>query len=191
MARVARERVTVDLRGLAPALRAQARARHLTMSQVTRLALVAALPPMPDAKDRPTDGTSPGTDRQVRLTIRLRRNVAAQLCERARDSGLSQGAYLATLVEATPAPPLAVAKSLAESTDQLAMVSAETNELIRLLRKEAFPPEEEVRYVVRGLVDGTRRHLELASRLVTELRPARKLPSRPTDVKPPGRSAEP
>jgi hypothetical protein len=190
VARVARERVTIDLRGLAPALKAQARAHRLSVSQAARPALLAALPLTLDAKARPADEPYSDGDRLVKLTIRLNGSVAAQLCERAWVSGLSHGAYLATLIEGRPAPPLAVAKALAESTDQLATVAADASEMLRLLRKDASPLEEEVRYVVRGLVDGTSRHLEPASRLVAELRPARRLPIEPTRLEAPGRRAQ-
>lgn len=74
MAKVVRERVTVDIRGLAPALKAQADAWHLTVSQVTRLALVAALPPA-NASSQPGGSPSPDADRLDKLTIRRSNRV--------------------------------------------------------------------------------------------------------------------
>jgi len=38
-----RERMTIDLRGLAPALKAHANARHLTVSEAARLVVASAL----------------------------------------------------------------------------------------------------------------------------------------------------
>jgi hypothetical protein len=178
MAKVARERVTVDIRGLVPALNAQAKARHLTVSQIVRLAVVAALPPA-DAKTELAAQPSPEADRLLKLTIRLRRGVAARLHERARASGLSLGAYLAALIDGTSAPPLTLGRPLAESTDELAILSADANEVIRMLRKGATPSDTDLRHLVQGMVDGTRQHLELASRVVAQLRQTRVLQKPP------------
>jgi hypothetical protein len=112
MATTPRDRTTIDLRGLGPALKAYARARSLTVSEVARLALVAVLDTtVPHADVRA------GDDRPVKLTIRLRLRVAARLKERARSCGLSHGAYLTTLIDETPARPLAVATALGTSTE--------------------------------------------------------------------------
>ena len=170
----------VDLGGLAPALRAHAKARHLTVTQAARLAVAAVLEPAPvDAGVQPESEPDSTADRTVKLTIRLRRGVADQLTARARDCGLSHGAYLTTLIDAAPAPPLAMLKALSASTDQLAVVAADVNEVIRLLRRDTSPSQEMLGTSVRSIVDGTRRHLELASRVVAELRPARTYPRRP------------
>lgn len=190
MTKVARERVTVDIRGLASALSAQAKARHLTVSQIARLALVAVLPPT-DAGTQPAAGPSPDADRPLKLTIRLRRGVAARLHERARASGLSLGAYLTTLIDGAPAPPLTLVRALAESTDELAILSADANELIRKLNKDATPSAVDLRHVVQGMVDGTRQHLELASRVVAGLRPARVLQAPRLRNRPVGQQSNP
>ena len=170
----------VDLGGLAPALRAHAKARHLTVTQAARLAVAAVLEPAPvDAGVQPESEPDSTADRTVKLTIRLRRGVADQLTARARDCGLSHGAYLTTLIDAAPAPSLAMVKALTASTDQLAVVSADVNEVIRLLRRDTSPSGEVLGASVRSIVDGTRKHLDLASRVVAELRPARTYPRRP------------
>jgi len=180
MAGAARERMIVDLGGLAPALRAHAKARHLTVTQAARLAVAAVLEPAPvDAGVQPESEPDSTADRTVKLTIRLRRGVADQLTARARDCGLSHGAYLTTLIDAAPAPPLAMVKALSASTDQLAVVAADVNEVIRLLRRDTSPSQEMLGTSVRSIVLDTRRHLDLASRVVAELRPARTYPRRP------------
>jgi hypothetical protein len=135
--------MTVDLCGLAPALRAHAKARHLTVAQAARLAVAAVLEPSPlGAQVQPEGDADSAADQPVKLTIRLRRGIAARLTARARDCGLSHGAYLTTLIDATPAPPLAMVKALSSSTDQLAVVSADVNEVIRLLRRDTSPSQE-------------------------------------------------
>lgn len=176
--------MTIDLRGLAPALKAHAKARHLTVSDAARLAVAAALktPPL-DPEVEPSHEPDAGADRPIKLTVRLRRGVAARLATRARACGLSHGTYLTTLIDGTPAPPLAAVAALNASTDQLAVVSADLNEVIRLLREQPLPSEEELDEFTRRIVDGVRRHLDLASRVVADLRPARTYPTqRPTRV---------
>jgi len=178
MARAARERVTIDLRGLAPALKAHAKARRLTVSELARLALATALDASPRAlQPEATDEPGAEAGQSTKVTVRLRSGVAARLNARARACGLSRGSYLATLIDETPAPPLAAVAALRASTDQLAAVSADQNELIRLLRDQRLPSEEELDEYTRRIVDGVRRHLDLASRVVAELRPARTSPT--------------
>jgi hypothetical protein len=172
--------MSIDLRGLAPALKAHAKARHLTVSDAARLAVAAALGTSPlDPAAEPTHEPDAGADQPVKVTVRLRRGAAVRLATRARACGLSYGTYLATLIDGTPAPPLAVVAALNASTDQLAAVSADLNEVIRLFREQPMPSEEELDQLTQRIVAGVRRHLDLASRVVSELRPARRYTTRP------------
>jgi hypothetical protein len=190
MAKAARDRISLDLRGSAPALRAHARARQLTVSQAARLAVAAVLEPPEGAAGVQTDAeAAPAPDPLVKLTIRLRSKVASQFAARARASGLSQGAYLTTLVHGMPAPPPAIVKALAASTEELAIVSGDMNEIIRRLRTQASPAGEELGHLVRGIVADTREHLELACRVVAEFRPARTNSTPPPRRRAAGRSA--
>jgi hypothetical protein len=85
--------MTIDLRGLAPALKAHAKARHLTVSDAARLAVAAALGTSPlDPEVEPGGEAGQVSDQPIKLTIRLRRGVAARLTARARACGLSHGA---------------------------------------------------------------------------------------------------
>jgi len=94
VAKAPRERMTVDLRGLAPALKAHARARHLSVSDAARLAVAAALETSPiETVGQASDIQDVAADRPVKLTIRFRRGVAARLKTRARACGLSHGSY--------------------------------------------------------------------------------------------------
>ena len=174
VATASRERATIDLRGLGPALKAHARARNLTVSDVARLAVVAMLEASgPDAAvdaGGEPDAVEEGT---AKLTIRLRRGVAARLTARASACGLSHGAYLTTLINEAPAPPLAVATTLGRSTEQLAVVSSDLNELIRVLCRDSASSGRLVEDWLRPLVHDVRQHVGLASRLISELRPPR------------------
>jgi hypothetical protein len=177
--------MSIDLRGLVPALKAHAKTRHLTVSDAARLAVAAALGTSPlDPEVEPIHEPDAGADQPVKVTVRLRRGVAVRLTTRARACGLSQGTYLATLIDGSPAPPLALVAAPNASTDQLAAVSADLNEVIRLFRAQPVPSEEELDRLTQGIVAGLRRHLDLASRVVAELRPARTHPTqrRPQDA---------
>ena len=174
MATASRERATIDLRGLGPVLKAHARARNLTVADVARLALAAML----DTSGAQaavescgeSDAAKDGTDK---LTIRLRRGVATRLTTRAHACGLSRCAYLTTLIDEAPAPPLAIATALGTSTEQLAVVSADLNELIRTIRRDTTSSGRLIEDWLRPLLDDVRRHVGLASRLMSELWPAR------------------
>jgi hypothetical protein len=186
MATVSRERATIDLRGLGPALKAHAGARNLTVSDVARLAVIEALKTsgsgaMPQGAGEP-ETLAPGT---VKLTIHLRRGVAVRLTARADACGLSRGAYLTTLIDEVPAPPLAVSTIFGKSTEQLAVVSADLNELIRVIRRDAASASPLVEDWLRPLVNDVRQHVSLASRLMSELRPMRtpQEPGKPLDRK--------
>ena len=92
----------------------------------------------------------------------------------ARAAGLPYGAYLATLLDGTPAPPLALGHDVAVaalglSTERLAVLSADVNELIRLLRRERVPVARQFSDPLVTLVGDVRQHLVLASRLMVEL----------------------
>ena len=179
MATASRERATIDLRGLGPALKAHARARNLSVSDVARLAVIDVLKTSgSEAAAQGAAGSNAVEGGTVKLTIRLRRGVASRLAARARDCGLSQGAYLTTLIDGVPAPPLAVATTLGKSTEQLAVVSADLNELIRVARRDGAAAEHLIEDGLRPLVHDVRQHLGLASRLLSELRPARSCPGR-------------
>ena len=177
--RARRERVTIDLRGLSSALKEHAKARHLTTSEAARLAVAAAIETSPCGLEvEPSAGADADPRRPLKLTMRLQRSVADRLTTRARGCGLSYGAYLTTLIDATPAPPLAAVAALNASTDQLAVVSADLNEVIRLLRNRPLPSEKELGDFTGRIVEVLRKHLDIASRVVAELRPARPYPTR-------------
>jgi hypothetical protein len=170
--------VTIDLRGLALALKQNAKARHLTVSEAARLAVAAAIAIAPSSEGVEPSGRPDGDAGQLlKLTIRLRRSVADRLTTRARDCGLSYGAYLTTLIDGTPAAPLAAVAALNASTDQLAVLSADLNEVIRRLCAQPLAVEKELDEFTRRILEAIRKHLDIASRVVAELRPARAYPT--------------
>ena len=178
MAGVARDRITIDLGGLGPALRAHAQGRQLTVAAAARSALASAL----QNSARLSTGEHGGeldaaANHAAKLTLRLRRGSADQLVTRARAAGLSYGAYLTTLLDDMPAPAAApghdqAVAALGASTEQLAVVSADINELIRLIRRGSAPAAQQFSDRLGTLAGDVRQHLVLASRLVVELQPA-------------------
>ena len=172
--------MTVDLRGLAPALKAHAKARHLSVSDAARLAVAAALETSPiEPGAQAGESQDADADRPIKVTIWFRRGVAARLKTRARACGLSHGSYLTTLIEGTTAPSLAMVAALSASTDQLAAISTDLEEVVRYLGMHPRPAVEGLDVFTQRIVDGVHRHLDLASRVVAELRPARRSVAQP------------
>ena len=129
-------------------------------------------PTLDHANQPVVDSATIGT-RPVKLGFRLSADLAALLTTRARDCGLSQTAYLARLIAGSPAPSLDVVVTLGSSADRLATVSADLNELIRVLGRDASSSGPLVEQLLKPLTHDVREHLRLASRVVAELRPAR------------------
>ncbi len=184
MAGAHRDRMTIDLRGLGPALRAHAKARRLTLAAAARSALAAALQDALPADASEVDWAQDhAADSSIKLTLRLRRGAANRLATRARAAGLPSGAYLATLLDGTPAPPLAAdheqaVAALGASTERLAVISADVNELIRVVGRSDVPAARQLDDRIVSLAGDVRQHLVLASRLMTALKPAARLRQR-------------
>ena len=124
------------------------------------------------ASQRVADSAASGT-RPVKLGIRISADLSALLATRARECGLSQAAYLARLIAGSPTPSFDLVVTLGSSADRLATVSADLNELIRVLRHDASSSGPLVEQLLKPLHDDVREHLRLASHVVAELRPAR------------------
>lgn len=172
-----RDRVTIDLRGMGPQLQAQAARRQMSAAALVRRAVTALLDEPPCAGDdgRPPDSTV-GT-RAVKVTLRLPVSHAVVLASRARVADVSQGSYVAALIDGTPvqarAPDHARAvAALLASTDRLAALSADLNAFMRLLGRVPGTELEPYRARIRSLADDVREHLGSAAALVASLRAA-------------------
>lgn len=181
MAGVPRDRITIDLAGIGPALRAHSQIRQLTVAATARSIVASALQSSVRA---PTGGLDRELDLNAnqteKVTLRMRRGAAIRLATRARAAGLSYGAFLTTLLDGTPAPPLApghdrAVAALGVSTEQLAVIAADINELIRLIGRQRVPAAGEVSDRVGTLARDVRRHLVLASSLMAALQPTARL----------------
>jgi hypothetical protein len=168
MANASRDRVTIDLRGIGPSVRAAASARRLRVAAYARLALAEA---SNQATPLPPASPIERADAVMKVTLRLDPLDAELLLLGAAHVGLSYGAFVARLLRGASLPaPLADRvkdrDALIVSSDHLATLSADLASLIRMLKR--FDGEGAVRYgaAAEALMADVRRHLELASRVV-------------------------
>jgi hypothetical protein len=176
-----RDRVTVDLRGLGPAVKAQAAARGLTLAAFARTAIVESLPADPSASSA---GNRLDDGQPVKLTLTLPLRQASWLVERARSSGVSYGTYLASVIDGAPFPGgLADAVSaLMASTDQLAAVSTDFQAFLGLLHQGRSAEAARYREAVVWHFGEIQKHMKLTSALGAEVRRAVRL--RPGEANP-------
>lgn len=167
-----RDRVTVDLRGLAPAVKAHASARNMTLAAFARSAMVQALKQADVDPFHLSQAGGPDDGQPVKLTLSLPLRQASWLVEHARAAGLSYGTYLASVIDGTPAPcGLGEAvRALTASTNQLAALSADLNDYVRLLRRLNFEEAEQYRRRVVSMFDEVRDHVRLNAALSAEVR---------------------
>lgn len=180
----ARDRVTVDLRGLALAVKAHALARNMTLAAFARAAMVEALKQADIDPFHLLLGESVDDGRPVKLTLSVPLRQAIWLVEHARAAGLSYGTYLASVIDGTPAPGgLGEAvRALTASTGQLAALSTDLNDFVRLLRQGTSAEAEKYRQRVSSLFDEVRQHMRLDAALAAEVRAA--VHWRPANPKP-------
>ena len=178
MAIASRQRVTVDLRGAADRLHAFAAARHMTTAAVVRMAIRQALDGQVGADSTVTQPARTLIDRAtVKVTIRLATEAATILATRAHAADVSQGNYVAGLLEGSP-PPMrpsdhgdAVA-ALAKSTDALAGLRVDLNAFTRMMRMAGANGlarhGEELDAMSKQMLE----HIAIASRLIIGLQPS-------------------
>ena len=174
----ARDRVTIDLRGLGPRLQTQAARQQMTAAALVRRAVVAMLDDAPDpTNDSPSACTKDRTP-VIKVTLRLSVPHAVLLASRARRADVSQGSYVAGLIDGAPPPPQApdhtrALAALMTSTDRLAVLSADLNAFQRLVGRVPTSELEPYRASIKALNDDVRMHLAAASALVASLRAAK------------------
>lgn len=168
-----RERVTIDLRGLGPRLHSHAAARGKTTASVVRAAVVAMLD-AEGAPEEPDAGAEQVDARAVKVTVRLGVWHAVRLGLCARKAGVSQGTYLAGLLDGVPPSPRSIdhgaaVAALADSTQKVAAMSADIHGFLRLMRNFKANEAEKYRATLMSLSKDVRVHLEVASRLMAGL----------------------
>jgi hypothetical protein len=187
----ARDRITIELRGLRERLHTLAIARKTTTSALARQALVSLLEDEPSDACHPMHQANTACDGLVvKVTLRLSATHAVALATRARAADVSQGAFVAALIDGNPPTPLphdhadAVAAVVA-STDQLAVICTDINALTRLAQIGAKEEVQSYRARVWNLVDDVRGHLAMVAPLVAALKSVRRAPAKGTQIQRP------
>jgi hypothetical protein len=186
----ARDRISVDLHGLKAALVARAQAERVDVSAVVRRAVeheLGVTAATTGLAGKPCSARAAGST--VKLSIRLTSAQAQLLIAGAHRAGLSRGAYLADLLAGIPSPADGSASrpeclaALNASCAELSTLSRNLHHLMSLLRQGQVRPALEYRAMLDTLGGDVGRHLQMASSLLSELRPARParlaLPRRP------------
>ena len=172
MAQRSRDRVTIDLCGIGDAARAAAQACDATLAVFARQALIAALPP--DATVLPTraepHGTTGGT---IKLSVRLSLSDSVVLASQARLRGVSQARLVALLIRDAPLPGLAHERhsdraALRASTEQLAALSVDLQQFMRLLRRGSSEGVERYRQRLHAVDSDLRAHINRASAFLAD-----------------------
>ncbi len=178
MAGPSRDRVTLDLRGIGEAVRAAAASRGMGVAQLVRRAIVMSLDlRATTAAAAGSDGQTPAqalTQETAKLTLRLRQAHADALILNAVTLGLSNGEYVARLVDGSRLPqPLAERQAdraaLLESNDRMATLSTDLVALVTLLRQSKVEQARPYRDRLESADAEIHRHLERASALITRL----------------------
>lgn len=174
MAAGSRDRVTVDLRGAGPVVQAKAMAQGLTLAAFVRRAVMTIAETPTDSTHLHSVATSEAGERLVKMTLRLTADHALLLSMRARSAEVSQGSYVAGLLDGQPPPRAASDRreaiaALAKSTDQLAVMSTDLQTVLRLLRTASPERAEPFRVKVRTLLEDVRAHLDMACRYLADL----------------------
>jgi hypothetical protein len=176
----ARDRISVDLRGLKAALVARAQARRVDVSVVVRRAVERELGAAAATTELAGETGCPrAAGGRAKLSIRLTSAEAAQLAMGAGRAGLSRSAYVAGLLAEVP---LLVSGSAAQpdllaalnaSCAELSTLSRNLHHLTTLLRQGQVRAALEYREIFDTLGADVREHLAMAASLLAELRPAR------------------
>jgi hypothetical protein len=172
VAAASRDRVTIDLRGIGDAVRQAASARSTTVAALARQALVHEVGAHPVPGGVPAGAERAPFERVVKITLRLRHSDAETLILAAGGLGLSYGEYVAKLVHGSPLPAPSAERradraALLVSTDQIAVLTTDLRDFIRLLAKLDLRGMEPYRERMRSLDDDIRRHIDRASRLIS------------------------
>ena len=176
MADQSRHRVTIDLRGTDERLHAFAAARHLTIAASVRRAIDAMLTSDGEADiDEDLAVGSAANGPAVKVTLRLPLAHARLIATRARRADVSQGEYVAGLVEGAPPAPLMprhgeVVSELSRSTSVMAALGVDLNHVAGLMRSGATTKSEQHRANYELLSDVVREHVLLASQLIADVK---------------------
>ena len=180
--RASRHRATIDLRGTEERLQAFATARHLTLAASVRRAVDAMLASDGNSgDDAPVVADAAAVGPLVKVTLRLPDVHARLLALRARKADVSQGGYVAGLIEGTPLAPRLpdhseVVAALMRSTSSLAALNVDLRAVARMLRGGLVSDAVQPGTTIDRIGEAVRAHVTLASRLLADFDSARRHP---------------
>jgi hypothetical protein len=172
-----RDRLSVDLRGLKAALFDRAAALGVTPSGLVRTVLADALgQDQASAVERCLPRLSPRHGTRVRLCLRMSRAQASATLDGARQAGLNPGDYVGNLVKGVPVLSAGGSRTehmaaLTSSCAELSTLSRSIHHLVTLLRQGNLAAARPYRELLDTLAGDVRTHLELATRVLADLRP--------------------
>jgi hypothetical protein len=170
-----RDRLSVELRGLGPQLRAMAAELRISSAVFVRRAVQDAL----RASGRQPLARIPNETQcartTVKVTLRLSSTHASSLTARAREAEVAQGAYVAGLLDDAPPPPLAPDHSIAiealmKSSHHLAAMSSDLNAFLRMVGRVPSDKLNPLRERLQSLMQDVRSHLALSAALMSEIK---------------------
>jgi hypothetical protein len=167
------------LHGLKAALFDRAHALGVSPSGLVRATLAEALGHAERIHiDRSTPRLRSGNSDRMRLCLRMSREQAHATIEAARRAGMNPGDYVGGLVVSVPVLSSGASRidhvaALMASSAELSTLSRNIHRLTALLRQANVEPARAYREMLDTLAGDVRRHLELAARVLADLRPAR------------------
>ena len=182
---IRRERVSIDLRGHCQTLNAIALSRQMAVAALVRTVLAEWLEARPVADAgmcaadvvRAAPVRSKEEDAVIKVTLRMPARHATRLARAARAAELSQGLYVARLIDAQPPVPAAPDQRenravLARSTSTVAAMSSDLQALMRILRQTSVPEPGARLATLAQLADALQQHLAAAAPLMAALTPS-------------------
>ncbi len=166
-----RDRVTIDLRGIGDAVRADAARQGLTVSQLARRLLVTSTSHGNKHLPAYQSGCPTPTRSVAKVMLRMSQAHAEALILNAVSLGLSYGEYVARLVEGAELPRPSKERdadraALLASNDKLAALSADLNGFVRLIRGVSGEQAQALRDRLERADGQIRLHLERASAFI-------------------------
>ena len=190
-----RHRVTIDLRGIDGRLEGFATARRMTAAASVRRAIEAMLGKDGGAEDSALSSADVAADGPlVKVTLRLPVLHTRLLAMRARQADVSQGEYVARLIEGTPLAPRMpdhreVVAALNRSTSSLAALSVDLRGVAREMSGGLGSDAARPRATIDQIGEAVRGHVQMASRLLADVEGARRRPSQARGTR--GRAVQP
>lgn len=176
-----RLRQSIDLRAHGPALEAMAKSRRISLAALVRTALAEWLASRAVAAEDPAADDSPEATAAflrdegcVKVTLRMPAGLAFRLAREARAAEVSQGLYVAQLVERLPPRRVSTDQrenrcALLASTATLAALCGDLQALERALGRAGSVDLAACKAVTDLLPDLLDRHLALSSALLADL----------------------